>query len=105
MPRKARCSRGGNSLTALQIDPYYLKKMYGKGLLDWFKSKSKKEEEKLNAEILADIAKAKAELASRREKTTHASADMPKNPDLPPTKRKKRVIPTKNLNSQYSPQT
>ena len=56
---------GGSDLTALQLDPYYLKKLYGKGLFDKLKQlfgKKKKEEEdpgeveRLNAEIMKDIA-------------------------------------------------
>ena len=88
MPRKARCTRGGNSLTALQLDPYYLKKLYGKGLFDWFKPKKSKTEEKENAEIMEDIARAKLEIAKAKankekhaeEKTTHTTIEKPRRP-------------------------
>lgn len=79
MRNKKTCRRGGggSDLTKLQLDPYYIqKKLRGRGIKDWFSSKTDDEIERLNAEILADIAAAKAlkTKKSSTQSTTSSSA-------------------------------
>lgn len=65
-PKRGRRSNiwntGGAELTNLRLDPYYIRKMQGKGKIkDWLKrlfgkdKESQEEIERLNAEIMRDI--------------------------------------------------
>ena len=74
MPSKKSCRRGGSDITKLSLDPYYLqRKLRGRGIRDWFSNKEDEEIEKLNAEILADIAAAKA---SKKKPTTSSTSSV-----------------------------
>lgn len=83
-----RIRRGGSELTALRLDPYYLKRLRGKGIKEWFQEKFGKTDSinAIDQEILHD-------LQYGIEKPKQPETPSSKTPSSKPTGRRVVAIP------------